>query len=125
MIKCDLFMLFKKMAEVVMIKLLTKQEELLMLTVFRLKQGVTLADIRNNLMTNTGRDWAFASLYLTLEKLVRKRFLSVELGDPMPVRGGRALKYYSLTGEGVSTLREEKELKERMWDGFPDSVETK
>jgi DNA-binding PadR family transcriptional regulator len=108
-----------------MMKLLTKQEELLMLTVFRLNQRGTLADIRNHLLINTGRDWAFASLYLTLEKLVRKGFLSVELGEPMPIRGGRAIKSYSLTKDGISTLRKEKELKERMWAGFPDTAKTK
>lgn len=100
-------------------KFLTKHEELFMLTIFRLAKPATLQEIRDHLLAQTGRDLAFASLYLTLEKLDRKGFVLSEVGDPLPVRGGKALKYYQLTEEGMDALQAEKMLKDRMWDGFP------
>jgi len=106
-------------------KFLTKHEELFMLTIFRLNKPATLTDIRDHLLSNTGKDLAFASLYLTLEKLYQKGYVSSEVGDPLPVRGGKALKYYQLTNKGMTVLKAEKELKDRMWKGFPASIQGK
>jgi len=46
--------------------ILTKQEELFMLTIFRLQEPAYLVNIRNYLFEQTRKDWAFGSLYITL-----------------------------------------------------------
>lgn len=104
-------------------KLLTKHEELFLLTLFRLNQPANLNEIHHHLLSHTGKDFAFASVYLTLEKLYQKGYVDSELGESLPVRGGKALKYYRLTDKGMVVLKAEKELKERMWQGFPGSVQ--
>jgi len=121
----DYFKKHKNMKKGEYMKFLTKHEELFMLTIFRLNKPATLTDIRDHLLSNTGKDLAFASLYLTLEKLYQKGYVSSEVGDPLPVRGGKALKYYHLTHKGMTVLKAEKELKDRMWKGFPASIQGK
>ncbi len=121
----DYFKKHKNMQKGGYMKFLTKHEELFMLTIFRLNKPATLTDIRDHLLSHTGKDLAFASLYLTLEKLYQKGYVSSEVGDPLPVKGGKALKYYQLTNKGITVLKAEKELKDRMWKGFPASIQGK
>ena len=49
---------------------------------------------------------AIGAVYATLERLERKGFVSSRLGDPTPRRGGRAKRYYSLTGAGAAALQQ-------------------
>lgn len=98
--------------------LLTKQEELFLLTIHRLSEPAYLVNIREHLITYAGKDWAFGSLYITLDKLRKKGFVDIYTGKPSATRGGKAIKYYRLTEEGMAALRETKELQDVMWQGF-------
>jgi len=97
---------------------LTKQEELFMLAILRIKEPAYLVNIRNFLLENTGKDWAFGSLYITLDKLKKKGFLKTYTGKPKQTQGGKAIQYYRLTEEGHKTLAEAKRLHDIMWEGF-------
>jgi len=48
--------------------------------------------------------YAFGSVYTSLERLGWQGYLETELGDPEPVRGGRAKKYYKLSEAGKKVL---------------------
>ena len=98
--------------------LLTKQEELFMLTIFHLKEPAYLVNIRNFLQKNTSKDWAFGSLYITLDKLRKKGFVDTYTGQPRHTRGGKAIQYYRLTEEGIRVLSEAKKIHDVMWKGF-------
>lgn len=104
---------------------LTKQEELFMLTIHRLKEPAYLVNIRNFLLDQTGRDWAFGSLYITLDKLKKKGFLKTYTGKPKHIQGGKAIQYYRLTDEGHRALAESKRLHDIMWRGFSIPRSTK
>jgi DNA-binding PadR family transcriptional regulator len=69
-----------------MMTYLTKQEELFMMAIFRLKEPAYLVNIRNFLLDHTGKDWAFGSLYITLDKLKKKGLLETHTGKPIPER---------------------------------------
>ena len=101
---------------------LTKQEELFMLTVFSLEEPAYLVNIRNHLLENTGKDWAFGSLYITLDKLRKKGLIDTYLGKPKGTQGGKAVKYYTLTKDGITALKEAKRLQDVMWKEFSDSL---
>lgn len=101
---------------------LTKQEELFLLTIFRLKEPAYLVNVREHLLEHTGKDWAFGSLYITLDKLWKKGFVETYIGKPSASRGGKAIKYYRLTKEGITALAEAKELQDKMWKGFYPSI---
>ncbi len=61
-----------------------------MLAVFHQKGSSGLMDIREYLLDKTGKDWAIASLYITLVKLKKKGFVESYKGEPKRVRGGKA-----------------------------------
>jgi PadR family transcriptional regulator, regulatory protein PadR len=47
---------------------------------------------------------SFGSVYTALERLSWKGYLESRLGEPEPARGGRARKYYKVTGKGKGVL---------------------
>src|SRR5438105_4807550 len=54
----------------------------------------------------TGKKVPLGAIYATLERLERRGFVSSRMGDPTPERGGRAKRYYSITGAGATALLE-------------------
>jgi DNA-binding PadR family transcriptional regulator len=100
--------------------LLTKQEELLLLTIFRIQRDAYLVNIREHLKKHIGKEWAFGSIYITLEKLCRKGFLNNRIGVPTASQGGKAIKYYDLTKSGIRILRENMYLHDKMWKEFAE-----
>jgi len=102
------------------LELLTKQEELFLLAVFRIGKDAYLVNIREHLMEHTGKDWAFGSIYISLEKLRRRGLIAARIGKPSSSQGGKAIKYYELTPSGIQSLRENKRLLDKMWKEFSD-----
>jgi PadR family transcriptional regulator, regulatory protein PadR len=64
--------------------------------------GVT---IRREIEARTGRTVAIGAVYATLARLEEKGLVRFRVSDPQPVQGGRARKYFSLTGAGTRALR--------------------
>jgi len=61
--------------------------------------------IRQELQRLTGRDIAIGSVYRSLAGLERKGLIRSWTGEPTPVRGGRAKKYFEATGAGAKALK--------------------
>jgi DNA-binding PadR family transcriptional regulator len=102
--------------------ILTKLEELFMLAVFHHNGPANLMDIREYLLEKAGKDWAFASLYIALDKLKKKGFVESYKGEPKHVRGGKALRYYLMTESGIQALGEAWKMQEGMWKDFISSL---
>ncbi|MFC1724409.1 PadR family transcriptional regulator [candidate division KSB1 bacterium] len=102
--------------------LFSKQEELIMLSVFDLKDKATLSGIRKNLVQNAGKDWAIGSIYVALSRLIRNGYVRSQFGEPTRERGGKAQKYFSLTTEGIEQLKETKKLQDNIWKNFSKIV---
>ena len=79
-------------------------EQIVLLAILRTGEeayGVTIgAEIR----TQTGRVPAPGALYTTLDRLEDKGLLSSAMGDPTPQRGGRATRFFTVTGKGMKAL---------------------
>ena len=99
---------------------LTKQEELFLLTIFSIRDGAYLVNIREHLIEHADKDWAFGSIYMTLEKLRKKGYVTTRVGEPASVKGGKAIKYYDLTQEGIDALMKAKRVQDSMWKDFSD-----
>lgn len=56
------------------------------------------------------------AIYVTLDRLEDKGYLSSRMSDPTPQRGGRAKRYYRLQSEGETALRESMQTAQRMWN---------
>ena len=98
-------------------KFLTRQEELVLLTIFHLKGNSYLVRIREHLIENTGRGWSISSVYVPLDRLTKMELLGTSIGKPTARRGGKAIKYYEITDEGRKALAELKTLNDTMWKG--------
>ena len=99
-------------------KYLTKQEELLLLTIFNIKSDAYLINIREQLIEQAGKDWPFGSIYTSLERLKNKGYIQTRKGVPSSNRGGKAVKFYELTNEGIEILNKTKILQDKMWRNF-------
>lgn len=65
----------------------------------------------------TGRDLSIPAVYVTLNRLEKKGYVTSRTGEPTAERGGRAKKFYRLTGEGAQALRASREMLSRLWQG--------
>jgi DNA-binding PadR family transcriptional regulator len=93
-------------------------EQVVLLTVARLKEQAYGMAIRQEIEDRTGRDVGIGSLYSTLDRMEAKGFLSSTLGNPTPERGGRAKRFYRIEPAGVSALRRAREMYTNLWEGL-------
>ncbi len=93
-------------------------EQLVLLAVLRLGSSAYGVPIVDEIVTKTGREVLRPAVYVTLRRLEEKGLLESSLGEPTPERGGRAKKYFVLTPEGLSRLREARRALVNMWEGF-------
>ncbi len=103
-----------------MTKYLTRKEELILLSVFRLGNGASLVNVREQLALSTGSSWSVGNVYVPLDRLNRLGFLETRIGDPTARRGGKAVKYYLLTRKGKKALADLKKVHDTLWEGLPD-----
>ncbi len=55
-------------------------------------------------LRHANRNISIGSLYVTLGRLEDKGYIASKDGDPTAERGGRAKRYFNLTGAGVKVL---------------------
>ena len=79
--------------------------------------GVTIA---RELEEQTGREVVVASVYATLERLQERGLVASSLGDSTPERGGRAKRYFRITGAGIREVREARRSLMNLWKGLPE-----
>jgi DNA-binding PadR family transcriptional regulator len=96
-------------------KFLTRQEELVLLSVFLLKDKAYLISIQDHLNHSTGKNWSVSSVYIPLSRLEKKEYLKTTFGEVTEKRGGKAIKYYQLTKTGLKALAELEAINETMW----------
>lgn len=97
---------------------LSKQEEQILLAVWRLGHEAYGVPIRQYLKDVTGKNISIGGIYVPLDRLVRRGFLEAEQSDPRPERGGMSRRYYRLTGDGVRALEAARAIHEKLWDGL-------
>lgn len=93
-------------------------EHLVMLALLRLGDDAYGVTIRNVIEERAGRAVSFGAVYSTLRRLARRGYVVGEHGDPEPVRGGRAKKYFHLTAPGLDALRRSQERLASMSEGL-------
>ena len=99
-------------------KTITRNEEQILLTVLHLKKQAYLVSIREKLKEISGKSLDVGTINKPLKKLEREGYLESEFGDPTPVRGGRAIKYYRLTEKAYKALAEVSTLHEKFWENI-------
>ncbi len=95
-------------------------ELMILLVVLRLGDDAYGVPIARELKVHARREVSLANVYATLEGLQEKGYVSSELADPTPERGGRAKRYFSVTAQGLKKVRETQRILVRLWRGVAD-----
>ena len=102
--------------------MLTRQEEQLLLIIHRLGENAYLVTIREQLKTVTGKEVDLGTIYVPLKRLNTRGLVTTSLGSPTAIRGGKAIKFYTISKSGIESLKATKNLQDNMWDGLKDMV---
>ncbi|MFC1493539.1 PadR family transcriptional regulator [candidate division KSB1 bacterium] len=100
-------------------KYLSRSEELMLLTVWQLRDNAHCVPIRKHVSKTSGKSWSFGAIYIPLSRLEKKGMVESFLGEPTSKRGGKSKRYYRLTEDGLKALVEVRELHEKMWENIP------
>ena len=106
-------------------KYLSRPEELVLLTIWKMEEEPYGVNIRKYITDMTGKYWSIGSIYVPLDRLENKGYLTSYLADPTSERGGKSKRYYELTKEGVKQLQEIKKIYQTFWKDLPDFSEKK
>jgi PadR family transcriptional regulator PadR len=99
-------------------KLLTRHEEHVLLTILHLEDNAYLVTIKEFLEDQTSKELSFGTLYVSLNRLEKMGYVRHQVGAATSKRGGKAIKYYSVTKAGLRALEKTREVQESLWDGF-------
>lgn len=97
--------------------ILTKAEEILLLTILRLKDDAYGTTILREIKGRTGKDLTIGSLWVSLDLLHKQGLIAKRVADEPPARGGRRKIYYTLTPDGIEALQNDRELQKVLWRG--------
>ncbi len=103
-------------------KLITRKEELVMLSILNLEDKAYLIAIQEHLTHVMGKAESLTSVHLPLSRLEKSGLIDSRFGDATAVRGGRRKKIYRLTEEGLEALHAYKRISDDLWDGLIKSV---
>jgi len=104
------------------VKLLSRTEELLLLTVCRLQDEAYGLNIREEVNAISGKSFSIGGIYVPLNRMVEKGLLKTEEGQPTEERQGRPRRRYTITAKGVAMLRDVQALHKQMWSGLPEKI---
>lgn len=84
---------------------LQELEITLLLAILHLKDAAYGSSIRRRILEVADRKVSRGAIYVTLERLTEKGYLRSTMGDPTPVRGGRAKRFFHLEPPGLEALK--------------------
>jgi PadR family transcriptional regulator PadR len=99
-------------------------EQQILLIVLRLGDEAYANPIGDLLTTAARRRVGRGALYTALERLEAKGCLRSTMGEPLPERGGRARRYFTVTASGMRALRESRRVLLGLWEGLESKLET-
>jgi DNA-binding PadR family transcriptional regulator len=79
-------------------------EQMVLLAILRLDDNAYGVTIATELLACARRKVSPGALYTTLDRLEQKGMLRARTGDPLPERGGRARRLYTVTRSGHTAL---------------------
>lgn len=100
-------------------KLLSRNEEIILLAIWRLRGNAYGVTIREQVSQVTGHEWTFGAIYVPLDKLTRKEYITKKMSLPTTNRGGRSKCLYELSPSGNKALKDMRVVNEAIWKGIP------
>lgn len=99
-------------------------ELVVLLAVLGLRDDAYPVSIRDAIEARTRRKVSRAAVFITLERLESKGFVTSRYGDPTPVRGGRAKRFFRATPAGITAAKASIHLMQSMTAGLDEVLES-
>ena len=93
-------------------------ELLVVLAILRCRDDAYGVTITEAIRERTGRRLARAAVYVTLRRLQERGLVTSTTGEPLPERGGKARRYYTVEPAGLELAHATQAAFESMWDGL-------
>ena len=93
---------------------------MILLALMRLDNEAYGVPIVRELEESVGHVVAIASVYASLDRLLKRGLVKSELGEPTAERGGRAKKYFRITHKGLGEVRSARRSLIELWKSLPD-----
>ncbi len=84
--------------------LLGELEQLVLLAAIRRDDDAYAVSIRDEIEARSGIALSRSSVYVALDRLDRKGYVTSRFGDPTPERGGKAKRLFTVTAAGKRAL---------------------
>jgi len=97
--------------------LLGEVEQLVLLAVLRLGEEAYAVPIRTLVKEEAGVELSRGTIYVTLERLERKGYVTSWFSDPQAVRGGKARRFFRLKPPGLAAVKASKRAVDRLAEG--------
>ena len=98
--------------------MLTKLEDQILMTVWKLQGEAYGVSVVQQLEKITESKVAVGVIYTALDRLTRKGYIHASIGEPTAVRGGMRKRYYKITKQGIAALEASKKVHDQIWHGF-------
>ena len=99
--------------------LLTDFELMILLAVLRVGEEAYGVPIAREIEETAGRPVVLAAVYAALDRLQERGLVESRLGDPTPERGGRAKRFFAVTGKGLRAVRDTRRALTALWTNVP------
>jgi PadR family transcriptional regulator PadR len=93
-------------------------EQIVLLAVLRLGDDAYAIPILDEIQRQASRRIARGALYTALARLEQKGCLRSRVGDPLPERGGRSRRYFTVTPAAIRALKHSRAALMRLWRGL-------
>ncbi len=101
-------------------RILSRAEELIMLSIWKLKNNAYCVPILQEAQEHTGKVWTLSGIHIPLGRLEKKGFTESYFGESSAERGGKRKRFYKITPAGFKALKEVKEVERSMWEGLAE-----
>jgi PadR family transcriptional regulator PadR len=94
-------------------------ELMVLLTILHLGDQAYGVPLARELAVKRGRDVSVGSVYAALERLEAKKLIASHLGESTPERGGRAKRFFRVTGQGLRSVHATRDVLNQLWKSLP------
>jgi DNA-binding PadR family transcriptional regulator len=100
-------------------KALGEFEFLVLAALLQLNENAYGVNVKHEIEKRIGRQSSYGAIYTTLTRLEEKGFVRSKLGAATPERGQRAKKHFSVTPNGIQSMKDSLSSKRAMVKGIP------
>jgi len=98
---------------------LTDFELMILLAILRIGDEAYGVPIAREIEEIGRRKVLLAAIYTCLDRLEDNGLVTSSYGDPTPERGGRAKRFFEVTGKGLKAVKETQRAFTELWSGIP------